>query len=119
MEGIDLIRAINDTLTEKDPFEKALEESGITLSDGGANTSMEFDLGDNNDELQRIADHWKEEGQDMSEDELRDAIGNDLEQLEYTPEQIASGISTVMSKLGYTDEEPAEDDTIDTDDTEI
>lgn len=40
------------------------------------------------EEMRRIASYWAEHGSDMSDDELMDAIANDLEQLEYTPEQI-------------------------------
>lgn len=40
------------------------------------------------DELERIAAHWREEGQDMGDDELLDAISYDLEMLEYSPEEI-------------------------------
>lgn len=39
-------------------------------------------------EMRRIASYWKEHGSDMSDNDLLDAIANDLEQLEYTPEQI-------------------------------
>ena len=39
-------------------------------------------------EMQTLANYWREHGTDMSEDELLDAIGHDLEQLEYAPEQI-------------------------------
>jgi len=39
-------------------------------------------------EVQRIADHWKKYANKMTDQQLADAIGNDLEQLEYTPEQV-------------------------------
>ncbi len=39
-------------------------------------------------EVQRIADHWKQYANKMSDQQLADAVGNDLEQLEYTPDQV-------------------------------
>lgn len=100
MKNISLIKELNESLRELDPFEKALKEAGIEfdLGDGGEDETLDFEAG-SDDELTRIADHWREEGADMSDDELRDAIGDELEQLEYSPEEISSGIDSVMSML--------------------
>lgn len=39
-------------------------------------------------EAKRIADYWKEQAPKLSDDQLRELVGNDLEQLEYTPAQV-------------------------------
>jgi hypothetical protein len=105
---ISLIKQLNEMVREKDPFEKALQEAGIELDMGdGSSVDLddvttgdeEFEFG-TDEELQRIADHWQEAGVDLSDDEIRDAVGDELEQLEYSPEEIASSIDTVMSMLG-------------------
>lgn len=51
------------------------------------------------DEMHRIADYWRENGQDMPEEELRSSIAMDLEQLEYSPEQAEQLIPQVMQML--------------------
>lgn len=51
------------------------------------------------DEMKRLAEYWMENGADMSEDELRDAIGNDLEQLEYTPDQVDQMIPVILQMV--------------------
>lgn len=104
MKDIPLIKQMNESIRDKDEFEKALDEAGIEFDMGDGETEElpnggEFDNG-SDDELQRIADHWEAEGAEMSDDELRDAIGDDLEQLEYSPEEISDGIDQVMSMLG-------------------
>jgi hypothetical protein len=123
---IKLLKELNEITREKDEFERALSEAEMEL---------DFDLGDeddgeddfdpddfdyesvelNDDELQRIADHWQEEGADMDDDDLADAIGDDLEQLEYAPEEISAGIMKVMSMLGREDYfgEPSDDELTD------
>lgn len=50
-------------------------------------------------ELQRIASYWKENGQGLEDDELREKIGMDLEQLEYTPDQQADAIPKIMDMV--------------------
>lgn len=112
---IKLLKELNEITREKDEFERALSE---------AERELDFDLGDeeigdeedfdpdefdyesvelNDDELQRIADHWEEEGANMDDDELADSIGDELEQLDYAPEEISAGIMKVMSMLGRED----------------
>lgn len=106
MKDINLIKELNEKVREKDEFEKALEEAGIEFDLGDGDTE-EMEYTNNNEidtagvdpELERIADHWREEGADMSDEELRDAIGNDLEQLEYSPEEISDGIDKVMDLM--------------------
>ncbi len=110
---ISLIKQLNESIREKDDYEKALEEAGIEfdLGDEGSE-EMDFQNG-GDDELSRIADHWREQGADMDDDQLRDAIGDDLEQLEYSPEEISTGIDKVMDMLERGtpgDEEDFEDD---------
>ena len=50
-------------------------------------------------EMQTLADYWTENGADMSEDELMDAIGNDLEQLEYSPMHIQQMLPQIMDMV--------------------
>ena len=112
MKGITLIKQLNEMIREKDEFEQALAEQGIEFDMGNgeqAELGPQYDDPDPadfdttpelDDELQRIADHWREEGAEMEDDELRDAIGDDLEQLEYSPEEISTGIDDVMNAIG-------------------
>lgn len=124
---IKLLKELNEMTREEDPFEQALKEAGIELDDMDTSEDSyddfddeyEYDDEDDDDvdyddinyddvelddeELQRIADHWEEEGADMDDDDLADTIGDELEQLDYTPEQISAGIMRVMSMLGRDD----------------
>jgi hypothetical protein len=113
---IKLLKELNEMSQEQDEFALALKEAemelGMDLGDDDEFGDMEDDDPDNfdydsvdmnDDELQRIADHWEEEGSDMEDDDLADAIGDDLEQLEYSPEEISAGIMKVMSMLGRDD----------------
>jgi len=126
---IKLLKELNEMTREKNEFELALAEAEMELDfDLGDDDDMddmdddfdpdEFDYDAvelNDDELQRIADHWEEEGADMDDDDLADAIGDDLEQLEYSPEEISAGIMKVMSMLGRDDYfgEPSDDELAD------
>lgn len=113
---INLLKELNEISREKDEFELALAEAekefNIDLGDDDLGDDDfdedpdDIDYGSmelNDDELQRIADHWEEEGADMDDDDLADAIGDDLEQLDYSPEEISAGIMKVMSMLGRDD----------------
>lgn len=123
MKDIKLIKELNEMIREKDEFERALAESGIEfdMGDGGSEELSDVNGGGeygpetvgSDEELQRIADHWQEEGADMEDDQLRDAIGDELEQLEYSPEEISSGIDRVMSMLGRGDDDEYDDDEYD------
>lgn len=50
-------------------------------------------------ELQSIAKYWAEHGEGLSEDEIREKVGLDLEQLEYSPEQQAEYIPKIMDMI--------------------
>lgn len=52
-------------------------------------------------EMQRIADHWKSvlTKRSVTDDQLRDAVGNDLEQLEYDPEQVDQMVQTILHMI--------------------
>lgn len=114
---ITLLKELNDMTTELSEFDRALAEAEMEL---------DFDLGDEDDmdledddmdpddidydsielddeELQRIADDCEAECADMEDDDLADKIGDDLEMLEYSPEEISAGIKRVMSMLGRDD----------------
>jgi hypothetical protein len=122
---ISLLKELNEMTREMDEFENALKEAemefDVDLSDDeyeGADDDMDADEIDydsielDDEELQRIADHWEAEGAEMEDDDLADAIGDELEQLEYSPEEISAGISRVMSMLGRDDYfgEPSDED---------
>jgi hypothetical protein len=52
-------------------------------------------------EMKRLADHWKAVSQKrpMRDSQLKDAIGNDLEMLEYSPEQVADMVQTILHMI--------------------
>lgn len=52
------------------------------------------------EEMQRIADYWREHGTDMGPDEVREAIAMDLEMLEYSPDQVEEMVPQIMQMLG-------------------
>ena len=116
-----LLQELNEATRETTEFEKALVEAemefDINLGDDpemDMDDDMdpdEFDYDDvelDDDELQRIADYCEEECADMDDDELEDKIGDDLEQLDYSPEEIAAGINRVMSMMGRGDDMDSE-----------
>lgn len=52
-------------------------------------------------DMQRLADHWRGvvTRRHLRDQELKDEIGNDLEMLEYSPEQVAKMVQTVMHMI--------------------
>lgn len=109
MKNITLIKQLNDSIGEIDPVKKALLELGDVPSDVGMDDGTTGDFVDGepadvsvnvDDELQRIADYWKSAGDALSDDELRDAVGNDLEQLEYSPEEVEQYLPQVLQMIG-------------------
>ena len=50
-------------------------------------------------DVNKIVAHWKAEGADLTDAELKSEVGNDLEQLEYTPEQIEKLVPTILGKI--------------------
>lgn len=109
-----LLQELNEATREKSEFEKALAEAEMEFDmdlSGGDEPPMddddmdpdEFDYDNvelDDDELRRIADYCEQECADMSDDEVADKIGDDLEQLDYSPEEISAGINRVMDMLG-------------------
>lgn len=121
-----LIQQLNESVREKDEFETALAEAGIEFDMGDGETAdvpatggTEYD--DIEDVIDRLIDAYKSNGyvvdkdmgsytttksdmqgtaEEMSDDDLQDAIGDDLEQLGFSPEDIADGIERVMAGLG-------------------
>lgn len=93
-----LIKSFNDTLKVKDPVELALESVANPQRD-----------------IARIAEYWRDviEGKpedfgynpqtgsldQMGEEKLLASIGNDLEMLEYSPEEVNQMISQVMQMV--------------------
>lgn len=122
---ISLLKELNEMTREKDVFEQALDDADLDFELGDeemgdeemaddefgddefADDDYEDDLEGETDldteELQRIADHWEQEGAEMEDDDLADAIGDELEQLEYSPKEISDGITQIMSMLGRED----------------
>ena len=82
---MELIKSFNDKLKVKDPVELAFES-----------------VADPSTDMARIAEHWREvraDIPDMGEEELRTNIGNDLEMLEYNPEEVEQMIPQVMKMV--------------------
>lgn len=128
MKKKSLIEELNEMSREMDEFEKAGREAemefDIDLSDEDPDMDDddmdpdEFDYESvelDDAELQRIADYCEENCADMDDDELEDKIGDDLEQLDYTPEEISAGIDRVMSMMGRGGEDDMEDPEMDMD----
>lgn len=55
---------------------------------------------DKDADCKRIAGHWKNKAAKMSKDQLRDAIGNDLEQLEYSPSDVSKMVGKILKMIG-------------------
>ena len=51
------------------------------------------------EEMKRIAEYWMENGRDMGEDELREAIAMDLEQLEYPADAVEQMVPQIMQMV--------------------
>lgn len=51
------------------------------------------------DEIARIVDHWKVDGQGMGDDELIEAIASDLEMLEYSPDEIDRLVPQILQQV--------------------
>jgi len=51
------------------------------------------------DEMERIALHWKGYQAQMTDQQLFDAVGNDLEELEYTPEQVEKMVPAILGMI--------------------
>jgi hypothetical protein len=76
---------------EENPFAKAEEvarELGLVESKPNP---ME--------DIARLVSHYKPKAEKMSRDKLRDAIGNDLEQLEYEPAQVEKMVTQILKKV--------------------
>lgn len=51
------------------------------------------------EDCNRIASYWRGRAHKMTDAELRSAIGTDLEQLDYSPEDVTKLVPRVMSKV--------------------
>lgn len=94
-----LIKDINESIRPKDEFELALEE--FDNADKEKEQEQTDSMDSPSDEIERIINHWKGKTKDMSEDQLRDAVGNDLEKLEYSPEEVEQYVPEIMKGLGF------------------
>ena len=52
------------------------------------------------EEMHRIAEYWRKHGYDMDEAQVREAVAMDLEQLEYSPQQVEEMVPQIMQMLG-------------------
>ena len=52
-----------------------------------------------NDDMQKIADQWSRNAHKLTDQELFDIVGNDLEMLEYTPTQVADMVPIVLGLI--------------------
>lgn len=71
--------------------EVAARQQGLIESEG---------VPDKEADCKRIANHWKKKAAKMSKDELRAAIGNDLEQLEYSPSDVSKMVGKILKLIG-------------------
>lgn len=102
---LSLIKQLNESIREKDEYELALEKAGIKSQPVQEDHGLPYE-----DDFARLADQYRDA--DMSTSELIDALGNDFEMLEYTPDDTERGIDAVLQMLGreLTPEENEEED---------
>ncbi len=81
---MELLKDINNSIKIKDPVELVLEE---------VNSSMA------KRDVERLVKYWKENMKGMSTDELREAIGDELEQLEYSPEEVEKMVPKILKMV--------------------
>lgn len=130
MDNISLLKELNDSTIKKSKLEKTLEEFNIPEEDtdvefGDEDPDVEFgdedvdmddhagyadDIGLEDDELQDIVSWCEEECSDMSDDELREVLDEELAELDLEPEQLEEVINRVMSMLGREESSDMEDD---------
>lgn len=67
---------------------------GVSLEEGmSQHTSAQA-------EMKKIANHYKKlNGASMSDDVLRDNIGDELEQLEYSPEEVEKMVPQIVAMI--------------------
>lgn len=75
----------------EDPFAKAEEVAKQMGLHESSPNPME--------DITRLVKHYKPKADKMSRDKLRDAISNDLEQLEYDPEQVDKMTTQILKKV--------------------
>ncbi len=56
------------------------------------------------DDMRKIADQWARTAHKMSDEDLMNVIGNDLEMLEYTPAQVNDMVPIVIGLVRKTDQ---------------
>ena len=70
-----------------------------TFNNGTINMGIIQIINEDANDISRLVAHWKKEGADMEMQDLRDAIGDDLEQLEYSPEQVEKLLPGIIAKV--------------------
>lgn len=115
--GLELIKELHELTRNKSDAEKALEEAGIDFDLGGEESAELSDINGGDDmgeeadpELQRLADDLRDQAEEMDDDQLQDLVGDELEQLEYQPDEMYDAICTVMELLGRQAEDDESED---------
>lgn len=84
-------RAEQNPPPEENPFAKAEEVAReLGLQESAPNPA---------EDITRLVKHYKPKADKMSRDKLRDAISNDLEQLEYDPDQVDKMTTQILKKV--------------------
>lgn len=96
-EKFSLIKSIQEDATER----AKQEEKPSLLSDENVERQRSIirEALDKHHELKRIAKYWEQYKDQYSDDELREQIGMDLEQLEYSPEEQADAIPKIIDMI--------------------
>lgn len=90
---LSLIKQLNENIRVKDDYEIALEKAGLKSQPIQEDHGLPYE-----EDFARLADQYRDT--DMSTSEIIDALGNDFEMLEYTPDDTERGIDTVLGMLG-------------------
>lgn len=98
MEDFDLLKKMYAELDKKNqPEEKKAEENPFAKAEEvarqlGLSENVEVDP---KADVARLIKHYK--GKKMSKDKMREAIGHDLEMLEYSPAQVSRMVKQVLA----------------------
>lgn len=93
-QKFNLLRQVNEQTEQQINEEQQLSEVDSTSSENDIKAKF-----NSISELQKIANDWKDQADELSDEELREKIGYDLEQLEYTPEQQAEAIPKIIDMI--------------------
>ena len=94
-----LIREMDRAPRELDEVQHAIKEMGGDPFEL-ANRQNTAGMREPEQDLERIVQHHREESASLSDDDMREAIGMDLEMLEYDPDEAEPMIVRAMQMLG-------------------